>query len=131
MKYKFSTYPKPVKFIRTKFRNIKTSIPSPGTHKILSRLYSNESRSMQGQLPIVWKSAKDFTVYDVGNNKFIDFTSTIFVSNIGHSNKRLINHDLAQFTIFICFVLHEGGNGLQVRIYLLWTSSWFLAINQQ
>ena len=47
---------------------------------------------MQGQLPIVWKRAKDFTVYDVANNKFIDFTSTIFVANIGHSNKRLIKY---------------------------------------
>ena len=47
---------------------------------------------MQGQLPIVWKRAKDFSVYDISNNKFIDFTSTIFVANIGHSNKRLIKY---------------------------------------
>ena len=92
MKYKFSTSSKPVKSIRTKFRNINTSIPAPGTNKILNHLYLSESRSMQGQLPIVWKRAKDFTVYDVANNKFIDFTSTIFVANIGHSNKRLIKY---------------------------------------
>lgn len=92
MKYKFLTYSKPVKSIRTKFRNINTSIPAPGTNKILKHLYLSESRSMQGQLPIVWKRAKDFAVYDISNNKFIDFTSTIFVANIGHSNKRLIKY---------------------------------------
>ena len=92
MKYKFSTSSKPVKSIRTKFRNISTSIPAPGTNKILNHLYLSESRSMQGQLPIVWKRAKDFSVYDISNNKFIDFTSTIFVANIGHSNKRLIKY---------------------------------------
>ena len=44
---------------------------------------------MHGQLPIAWKSAKDFYVYDISGNKFIDFTSTIFVANVGHSNNRI------------------------------------------
>jgi len=92
MKYKFSTKSKIVKSIRTKFRNVNTSIPAPGTNKILNRLYLSESKSMHGQLPIIWKKAKDFNVYDLANNKFIDFTSTIFVANIGHSNKRLIKY---------------------------------------
>ena len=46
--------------IKTKNRNIKTSIPAPGTEKILKKLKSIESRSMHGQLPIVWKKAKNF-----------------------------------------------------------------------
>ncbi len=92
MKYKFLINPKSIKFIKTKFRNIRTSIPAPSTKKILNRLSLNESRSMQGQLPIVWKKAKNFSVYDLANNKFIDFTSTIFVANVGHSNKRIIKY---------------------------------------
>ena len=44
---------------------------------------------MHGQLPIVWNKAKNFNVYDIKGNKFIDFTSTIFVANIGHSNSSL------------------------------------------
>ena len=74
---------------KTKNILIRTKIPAPGTLDILKKLSRFESRSMQGQLPIVWKKAKDFNIYDISNNKFIDFTSTIFVSNIGHSNKRL------------------------------------------
>jgi 4-aminobutyrate aminotransferase-like enzyme len=44
---------------------------------------------MHGQLPIAWSRAKDFNIYDIAGNKFIDFTSTIFVANTGHSNKRI------------------------------------------
>ncbi len=76
--------------INTKNRNIKTLIPAPGTEKILKKLKLIESRSMHGQMPIVWKKAKDFNIYDMAGNKFIDFTSTIFVANIGHSNSELI-----------------------------------------
>ena len=47
---------------------------------------------MQGQLPIVWKKAENFIIEDFSNKKYIDFTSTIFVSNIGHSNKNLISN---------------------------------------
>ena len=46
---------------------------------------------MQGQIPIIWDKATDFNVYDKHGNKWIDFTSTIFVSNVGHSNKNVCN----------------------------------------
>ena len=47
---------------------------------------------MQGQLPIVWSKAVGHSLYDIAGNKFIDFTSTIFVTNIGHSNSNLIKN---------------------------------------
>ena len=47
---------------------------------------------MHGQLPIIWSKAENFSIFDVAGNKFIDFTSTIFVANIGHSNKKLIKN---------------------------------------
>ena len=87
--YSFSLEPKFVKKISTKNRIIKTPIPCPGTKDILSRLEKVESRSMHGQLPLVWDKAKDFNVYDVAGNCWIDFTSTIFVANVGHSNQKI------------------------------------------
>lgn len=78
--------------IKTKNIHIRTSIPAPGTSKLLKNLQKFESRSMHGQLPIAWSKAKNFSIYDIEGNKFIDFTSTIFVANIGHSNKRLISY---------------------------------------
>ena len=50
-------------------------------------LENYEARSMHGQLPILWKQAKKDIIVDFNNKKFIDFTSSIFVTNIGHSNK--------------------------------------------
>lgn len=77
------------KIIKTKNISISTSIPAPGTYNLIKKLNKVESRSMHGQLPIVWSKAKNFNVYDIAGNKFIDFTSTIFVANTGHSNDRI------------------------------------------
>lgn len=77
------------KKIISKNISIKTKIPAPGTYKLINRLDKVESKSMHGQLPIVWSKAKDFNIYDIAGNKFIDFTSTIFVANTGHSNERI------------------------------------------
>jgi 4-aminobutyrate aminotransferase-like enzyme len=87
--YSFSREPKVVPALETKYRKISTQIPAPGTKEIISRLEKTESRSMQGQFPIIWDKAEDFSVFDIAGNKFIDFTSTIFVANIGHGNKRV------------------------------------------
>lgn len=86
----FSLKPKKVPLVNTRFRKIKTAIPAPGTEKILKTLHKYESRSMHGQLPIVWEKAKDFQIFDKAGNIWIDFTSTIFVANSGHSNKKII-----------------------------------------
>lgn len=88
--YNFSREPKDVKTIITKNREIKTKIPAPGTVKILEKLDKFESRSMHGQLPIVWDKAIDYNVFDHLGNKWIDFTSMIFVANVGHGNKHVI-----------------------------------------
>ena len=88
--YKFSIYPIKCDQIKTKNRTILTDIPSPETTEILKKCIENEPNSMNDQLPIVWDSAKDFSIYDISGNKWIDFTSSIFVTNVGHSNKKVI-----------------------------------------
>lgn len=89
MKYQFSRKPVKVSPVQTKYRTIKTEIPTPGTEAVLSQLDKYESRSMHGQMPIVWERAKDFNIFDKAGNKWIDFTSTIFVTNVGHANPRV------------------------------------------
>jgi 4-aminobutyrate aminotransferase-like enzyme len=79
-------------YIKTKNRFIHTVIPAPGTKSLFKSLSKVESRSMHGQMPIAWDKAKNFNIFDIAGNKFIDFTSTIFVANIGHSNPRLIKY---------------------------------------
>ena len=80
------------KVIKTKNRHILTKIPAPGTNNLIKNLSKVESRSMHGQLPIAWDKAINYNIYDIAGNKFIDFTSTIFVTNIGHANPRLVKY---------------------------------------
>jgi 4-aminobutyrate aminotransferase-like enzyme len=89
--HSFCFQPQPVPFVATANRTIKTAIPAPGTREVLERLEACESRSMHGQLPLVWDRAEDYSVYDAAGNRWIDFTSTIFVANVGHSNPRVSN----------------------------------------
>jgi 4-aminobutyrate aminotransferase-like enzyme len=82
----FNTNPIKVPEVSTKHRLIKSSVPCEGTDELIAKLQKYESRSMHGQIPIVWDKAEDFFVYDKSGNKWIDFTSTIFVTNVGHAN---------------------------------------------
>lgn len=86
---RFATDPQDVPFVDEAFRRVSTPIPAPGTPEILRRLSAVESRSMHGQLPIVWSRASDFQVFDEGGNTFLDMTSAIFLANVGHSNHRV------------------------------------------
>lgn len=77
--------------IKTKYRTIRTAIPSPSWVRLMKEFRKYEGRAMYGgQLPVVWDKAEDFQVYDPDGNRWIDFTSTIFVSNTGHSNPAII-----------------------------------------
>ena len=87
--HSFSRHPQVVPQVATANRLIKTAIPTPGTREILERLEAYESRSMQGQLPLVWDRAEDYSIFDAAGNRWIDFTSTIFVANVGHSNQHV------------------------------------------
>jgi 4-aminobutyrate aminotransferase / (S)-3-amino-2-methylpropionate transaminase / 5-aminovalerate transaminase len=92
VKYEFSLNPVDVPLVYTKYRKIKTSIPCCGTKQMFLELKKYESRAMHGQMPIIWHKAKGFNVFDIKGNKWIDFTSTIFVANTGHANKRIIKY---------------------------------------
>jgi 4-aminobutyrate aminotransferase-like enzyme len=87
----FSRDPVAVPFIETPNRRIATAIPAPGTVTILESLDKFESRSMHGQLPLIWQSAIGHTIQDHAGNKWIDFTSMIFVANVGHGNAKVIS----------------------------------------
>ena len=97
--------PQDVPKISTEHRLIKTSIPAAGTAEVFARLDKVESRSMHGQLPLVWDKADDFSVFDIAGNKWIDFTSTIFVANVGHSNRRVTSaiKETLEHPLYSCY----------------------------
>ena len=86
----FSHQPEKVKKISTKYRRIETQIPVPESIPILEEMYGLEAQAMHGQYPMVWDRAEGFQVFDQWGNIWLDFTSTIFVANAGHSNKHII-----------------------------------------
>lgn len=89
--YNFSHRPVKIPLINSKYRKIVTNIPVPESLYIFDDLEKYESRSMHGQFPIVWDRAEGFQVFDAYGNCWIDFTSTIFVANVGHSNPHIID----------------------------------------
>jgi len=86
----FSHQPTTVEKIATKYRTIKTEIPVPDSLIMLEKMYDLEAQAMHGQYPMVWSRAEDFQIYDKWGNIWLDFTSTIFVANAGHANKRIV-----------------------------------------
>jgi len=110
----FSLDPVPVDPVSTAHRSITSAIPAPGTREILERLDVVESRSMHGQLPLIWDRAVDFSVLDHAGNRWIDMTSTIFVANVGHSNPRVVEamRDALDRPLVSCYAY---GNELRAR----------------
>jgi 4-aminobutyrate aminotransferase-like enzyme len=85
----FSLEPRTVPQIRTKFRQIITDLPAPGSVPILERLKQNEPRAMFCQPPILWDKAKDFQVFDGSGNIWLDWTSGVLVANVGHAHPKV------------------------------------------
>ena len=80
-----------VPLVETKYRSIKTKIPVPESLSIYEKLIKSEPRSMQGQPPIIWDKAEDFTIYDKWGNRWIDWSSGVLVTNVGHGRKEIAN----------------------------------------
>jgi 4-aminobutyrate aminotransferase/(S)-3-amino-2-methylpropionate transaminase len=84
-----SLKPRAVEKISTKFRRIMTDLPAPGSVPILERLRRNEPRAMFCQPPVLWDKAKDFQVYDAFGNIWLDWTSGVLVTNVGHAHPKV------------------------------------------
>ncbi len=77
--------------VKTKYRNIQTAIPAPETEALLAEMRLHDAEDMAThELPVVWDSAKDFQVFDKHGNTWIDFSSGIFVANVGHAAPRVV-----------------------------------------
>lgn len=89
--YPFSLRPVPTARIETAYRTIRTPLPTPGAVAAAEQLVRNEPRSMAiEQLPVLWDRAEGFQVFDEAGNRWIDFTSGIFVANAGHGHPRIV-----------------------------------------
>jgi 4-aminobutyrate aminotransferase / (S)-3-amino-2-methylpropionate transaminase / 5-aminovalerate transaminase len=89
-KFEFKHIPVDVPKVDTKYRKIISPLPTPETLEVIRTLEECESSSMHGQIPMLWDCAEGIQVYDSCGNKWLDFTSTIFVANAGHGNPRIV-----------------------------------------
>lgn len=85
----FTLEPVDVPRVETRYRSIVTAQPPPGTAELTRRLREHEPASMSSELPVTWDAATGFQVADPYGNRWLDFTSGIFVSNAGHAHPRI------------------------------------------
>lgn len=87
--FAFNLVPREVPRVETEHRRILTKIPVPESLAILEKIKTYESSNVMDQLPVIWDRAEGHRIYDSWGNCWIDFTSTIFVANAGHGNRRI------------------------------------------
>jgi len=97
--------------IKTKYRLIVTStLPSPKSIRLIKELERCEPKSMFGQVPIGIARTYGINVEDLDGNVFIDGTSGVLVTNIGHSTKAVadaVKEQLEEFHFVYCFAYEK------------------------
>ena len=86
---KYSVIPVDVENISTKFRKINTQIPVPESLPLLEEMMKYEPISMQGQPPLIIDRSEGFQVYDEFGNKWLDFSSGVLITNVGHGDPHI------------------------------------------
>ena len=87
---KYSLEPVEVPRVETAHRRIVTRLPVPESLSILRKLARFEPRSMQGQPPIIWHRAQGVSVEDAWDNRWLDWSSGVLVTNVGHGHPKIV-----------------------------------------
>ncbi|MEI7437814.1 MAG: aspartate aminotransferase family protein, partial [bacterium] len=70
--------------------NVKGPLPGPKSQVLLAKWYKYEADVAGYQAPLVWESARGCVVTDVDGNRYIDWTSGVLVTNVGHCHPHLV-----------------------------------------
>ncbi len=70
--------------------NVKGRLPGPKGRKLFEKWHRYEADVTGFQAPVVWESARGCVVTDVDGNTFIDWTSGVLVTNVGHCHPKLV-----------------------------------------
>jgi 4-aminobutyrate aminotransferase len=65
-------------------------VPGERAQKFLDLSHGYEPAASQDQVPVVWDHAEGVWVTDVDGNRYLDFTSGVLVTNVGHSHPKLV-----------------------------------------
>lgn len=72
------------------YANVKGTIPGPQSRKLLETWHQYEADVTGYQAQVVWDKAEGCIVTDVDGNTFIDWTSGVLVTNVGHCHPRMV-----------------------------------------
>ena len=69
---------------------VRTELPGPRSKDLFERWAKAEAQCTGYQARVCWDHAKGVVVTDVDGNTFIDWTSGVLVTNVGHSHPHLV-----------------------------------------
>ena len=72
-----------------KTARVEGPIPGPKSKAMIELSKKYESHCLNLQAPLVWDRAEGVTVWDLDGNRYIDWTSGVLVTNVGHSHPKL------------------------------------------
>lgn len=70
--------------------DVKGPLPGPKGRELLGRWHKYEADVVGFQAPVVWESASGCVVKDVDGNTYLDWTSGVLVTNVGHCHPHLV-----------------------------------------
>lgn len=73
------------------YANVKGPLPGPKGKELLQMWHRYEADAVGYQAPVVWKKASGCVVEDVDGNTYIDWTSGVLVTNVGHCHPELVS----------------------------------------
>jgi 4-aminobutyrate aminotransferase/(S)-3-amino-2-methylpropionate transaminase len=74
----------------TKIAKVTTPLPGPRSKALFDRWAQAEAQCTGYQAQVAWDHAKGVVVTDVDGNVFIDWTSGVLVTNVGHCHPDLV-----------------------------------------
>lgn len=73
-----------------RYTNVKEPWPGPQSTALIDAWHQVEADVTGFQAPIVWEQGEGCIVTDVDGNRYIDWTSGVLVTNVGHCHPRLV-----------------------------------------
>ena len=70
--------------------HVNAPLPGPKGKELIAQWHTYEADVTGFQAPVVWDSASGCVVTDVDGNRFIDWTSGVLVTNVGHCHPDLV-----------------------------------------
>ena len=70
--------------------HIRTELPGPQARAVLEKSRRAEPHCMSDQVPLVWARASGVDIEDVDGNVFLDFSSGVLVTNVGHCHPHYV-----------------------------------------